>query len=140
MRIEITPLVTLPEIIAGDDVGRLIGEAARREAYTIDASVIVAVAQKIVSKAEGCVVDLSTIQPSALAARYASEWDKDPRVIEVVLTQSKRIVKMDPGNRDCRNSAWLTFARMRESINRIQRTESLSPCCRRIPMARRSES
>src|SRR6202035_3662224 len=63
----------------------------------IDSSVVVAVAQKIVSKSEGAVVDLRTIQPSALATSWAKECGKDPRLIELVLSQSRRIVKMDGG-------------------------------------------
>lgn len=94
MRIEIEALATLPEVRAGDDLAALIRQAAGRP---IDGSVILAVAQKIVSKAEGAVVDLRTIQPSALAARWATEWGKDPRLIELILMQSRRIVKMDRG-------------------------------------------
>ncbi len=58
---------------------------------------IVAVAQKIVSKAEGAIVDLREIQPSALARSWAGEWNKDPRLMELILSQSRRIVKMDRG-------------------------------------------
>ena len=97
MRIEIAALTTLPEIQPHDDLARLIDEAATREAQAIDASVLLAVAQKIVSKAEGCVVDLRTISPSSIACRWAQEWDKDPRLIELILSQSRRIVKMDRG-------------------------------------------
>ena len=56
-----------------------------------------AVAQKIVSKAEGAIVDLREIQPSALARSWAAEWNKDARLIELILAQSRRIVKMDRG-------------------------------------------
>src|SRR5207302_9225568 len=58
---------------------------------------ILAVTQKIVSKAEGCIVALDTIEPSALAQAWAAQWDKDARVVELVLRQSKRIVRMDRG-------------------------------------------
>jgi coenzyme F420-0:L-glutamate ligase/coenzyme F420-1:gamma-L-glutamate ligase len=57
----------------------------------------VAVAQKIVSKAEGAIVDLREIRPSALAQSWAEEWQKDARLIELILAQSRRIVKMDRG-------------------------------------------
>jgi len=59
--------------------------------------VVVAVAQKIVSKAEGAIVDLREIQPSALAGYWAAEHGKDPRLIELIFAQSRRIVKMDRG-------------------------------------------
>jgi coenzyme F420-0:L-glutamate ligase/coenzyme F420-1:gamma-L-glutamate ligase len=97
MRIEIDSLRTLPEIRTRDDLAALIREAARREEQLIGASVVVAVAQKIVSKAEGAVVDLRNLQPSHLAAQWAAEWNKDPRLIELILMQSRRIVKMDRG-------------------------------------------
>jgi coenzyme F420-0:L-glutamate ligase/coenzyme F420-1:gamma-L-glutamate ligase len=58
---------------------------------------VLAVAQKIVSKAEGAMVDLREIQPSPLARSWSEEWKKDARLIELILTQSRRIVKMDRG-------------------------------------------
>ena len=66
-------------------------------ASNIDPTVVLAVAQKIVSKAEGAIVDLRKIQPSALAQSWAAEWNKDARLIELILSQSRRIVKMDRG-------------------------------------------
>jgi len=77
----------------GADLAALIGHAAAG----IDETVVLAVAQKIVSKAEGAIVDLRQIQPSPLARSWASEWNKDPRLIELILAQSRRIVKMDRG-------------------------------------------
>jgi coenzyme F420-0:L-glutamate ligase / coenzyme F420-1:gamma-L-glutamate ligase len=97
MRLEITALSTLPEVRRDDDLALLIRQAAAREGQTIDRSVVVAVAQKIVSKAEGAVVDLREIRPSALARSWAAEWSKDERLIELILAQSQRIVKMDRG-------------------------------------------
>jgi coenzyme F420-0:L-glutamate ligase / coenzyme F420-1:gamma-L-glutamate ligase len=79
MRLEITALATLPE------------------GQPIDAAVILAVAQKVVSKAEGAIVDLRGITPSALARSWAATSGKDARLIELVLAQSRRIVKMDRG-------------------------------------------
>jgi coenzyme F420-0:L-glutamate ligase/coenzyme F420-1:gamma-L-glutamate ligase len=63
----------------------------------MDRWVVLAVAQKIASKAEGAVVDLREIHPSALARSWAAEWKKDARLIELILSQSRRIVKMDRG-------------------------------------------
>jgi coenzyme F420-0:L-glutamate ligase/coenzyme F420-1:gamma-L-glutamate ligase len=93
MRIEIVALSSLPEIRPGDDLAALI----RGAAGDIDQTVVLVVAQKIVSKAEGALVDLREIQPSALARSWAQEWNKDARLIELILAQSKRIVKMDRG-------------------------------------------
>jgi coenzyme F420-0:L-glutamate ligase/coenzyme F420-1:gamma-L-glutamate ligase len=92
MRLEIAALQNLPEVRPGDDLAALI-----RPAADIDESVIVAVAQKIVSKSEGAIVDLREIQPSALARSWAAEWNKDARLIELILAQSRRIVRMDRG-------------------------------------------
>jgi coenzyme F420-0:L-glutamate ligase/coenzyme F420-1:gamma-L-glutamate ligase len=97
MRIDIDSLRTLPEIRAGDDLAVLICEAAGREEQVITQSAVIAVAQKIVSKAEGAVVDLRTVQPSRMAVQWAREWNKDPRLVELILMQSRRIVKMDRG-------------------------------------------
>jgi len=97
MRIEITALSTLPEVRPGDDLAALICEAAEREQQRLDTAVVLAVAQKIISKAEGAVVDLREMEPSALAKSWAAEWGKDARLIELILRQSRRIVKMDRG-------------------------------------------
>jgi coenzyme F420-0:L-glutamate ligase/coenzyme F420-1:gamma-L-glutamate ligase len=93
MRLEIVALAGLPEVRPGDDLAALVRDIAR----DMDQSVIVAVAQKIVSKSEGAIVDLRQMQPSALAKSWAEEWKKDPRLIELILAQSRRIVKMDRG-------------------------------------------
>src|SRR5690242_6042409 len=97
MRIEIAGLETLPEVCPGDDLRSLIQTAAAREQQPSDGSVLVAVAQKIVSKSEGAIVDLRKIEPSAMARTWAAAWGKDPRLIELILAQSRRIVKMDRG-------------------------------------------
>jgi coenzyme F420-0:L-glutamate ligase/coenzyme F420-1:gamma-L-glutamate ligase len=97
MRIEIAALSTLPEVRPRDDLAGLIRQAAAREGQSIDRSVLVTVAQKVISKAEGAIVDLREIAPSRLAQSWAAEWGKDPRLIELVLMQSRRVVKMDRG-------------------------------------------
>jgi coenzyme F420-0:L-glutamate ligase/coenzyme F420-1:gamma-L-glutamate ligase len=51
------------------------------------------VTSKIVSKAEGCAIELDDVDPSAFALRWAEQWEKDPRVVEVVLSESRRIVR-----------------------------------------------
>src|ERR1019366_2178418 len=97
MRLEIAALTTLPEVRPGDDLALLIRQAAAAEGQTIDRSAMLAVAQKIVSKAEGGIIDLREIHPSALARSWAAEHNKDPRLIELIFAQSRRIVKMDRG-------------------------------------------
>ncbi|PWU02914.1 MAG: coenzyme F420-0:L-glutamate ligase [Terriglobia bacterium] len=97
MRLEIAGLASLPEVQRDDDLAALIREAAAREQQPLDVSVLVAVAQKIVSKAEGAIANLREIEPSAFARSWAAEWGKDPRLIELILQQSRRIVRMDRG-------------------------------------------
>jgi coenzyme F420-0:L-glutamate ligase / coenzyme F420-1:gamma-L-glutamate ligase len=101
MHIEITALAGMPEVRPGDDLAALIRDRAAHEGQAIDGSVALAIAQKVVSKAEGAIVDLRAIEPSALARSWAAECGpqlrKDPRLIELILAQSRRIVKMDRG-------------------------------------------
>jgi coenzyme F420-0:L-glutamate ligase/coenzyme F420-1:gamma-L-glutamate ligase len=87
----------IPEVQQGDDVASLIIEALREaEISALDRDVLV-VAQKIVSKAEGRIVRLDSVVPSTRAREWASAYDKDARVVEVVLRESKRIVRMERG-------------------------------------------
>ena len=83
-----------PEVRPGDDLNRMIGEAV---AGDLRAGDVLVVTHKIVSKAEGRLVDLRTIQPSALAKGYATRHGKDARQVEVVFRESRRIVRMDRG-------------------------------------------
>ena len=82
----------IPEVRPGDDVGGLIVAAARSGPGLEDGDVIV-VTQKIVSKAEGRVVSLSGVDPSPEAERLAAETEKDPRLVELILRESVRIVR-----------------------------------------------
>jgi coenzyme F420-0:L-glutamate ligase/coenzyme F420-1:gamma-L-glutamate ligase len=87
----------LPDVAVGDDLAALIVAALRRGGESLHAGDVVVVAQKVVSKAEGAVVRLDEVQPSARAGQWASAWGKDPRVVEVVLRESQRIVRMERG-------------------------------------------
>jgi coenzyme F420-0:L-glutamate ligase/coenzyme F420-1:gamma-L-glutamate ligase len=87
----------IPEIEAGNDLGRIIAEACRAQGETLQDGDVLVVTQKAVSKAEGRFVNLSDVEPSPLAIEIATPWEKDPRHVEVVLRESKRIVKMDRG-------------------------------------------
>jgi len=87
----------IPEILPGLDLGEIIAQSTRKANLEIDPGDIFVVAQKIVSKAEGQVVSLDTIEPSSTALRWAEFYDKDARIIEVVLKESKRLVRMERG-------------------------------------------
>jgi coenzyme F420-0:L-glutamate ligase / coenzyme F420-1:gamma-L-glutamate ligase len=95
--IEIIPLIGLPEVASGDDVARLLVEAAKEQGLVPRQRDVFVVAQKIVSKAEGRIVHLDTIKPSERAERWAAEHHKDPRVIEIVLREASGIVRMERG-------------------------------------------
>jgi coenzyme F420-0:L-glutamate ligase/coenzyme F420-1:gamma-L-glutamate ligase len=83
----------LPEIRSREDLAGRIVSAARKAKLHFQEGDILVVAQKIVSKAEGALVRLATVKPSAKARRIAKRMKKDPRVIEVVLKESRRIVR-----------------------------------------------
>src|ERR1051325_1572507 len=95
--IRLIGLTAIPEIAQGDDLAAVIGRAARASNVEILGGDIFVVAQKIVSKAQGRTVRLSSVEPSALALSWASEFDKDPRMVEVVLRESRRVVRMERG-------------------------------------------
>ena len=87
----------MPEITLGNELAVLILEACRRENLELVDGDVVVVTQKIVSKAEGCVELLSNVDPSLIAATFARESGKDPRLVELALREAKRIVRMDRG-------------------------------------------
>ena len=96
LSVQLLPLTGLPEICEGDDLARLIVQAARKQHTELRQHDILVVAQKILSKAEGRVARLSSVQPSARALQLAAARNKDPRLVEVILQESRRIVRDDP--------------------------------------------
>ncbi|HEY5204763.1 MAG TPA: coenzyme F420-0:L-glutamate ligase, partial [Roseiarcus sp.] len=95
--LEVIALDGLPLIKAGDDLVELIASSLKRSGVEPRAQDVLVVAQKIVSKAEGRMVDLATIEPSANARTLAAEVDKDPRLVEVILSESVRVVRARRG-------------------------------------------
>jgi coenzyme F420-0:L-glutamate ligase/coenzyme F420-1:gamma-L-glutamate ligase len=95
--LEIVPLLGMPLIRAGDDLVELIALALKRNGVTLFSGDVLVVAQKIVSKAENRVVDLATIKPSEQAIALATDVDKDARLVEVILSESVRIVRARRG-------------------------------------------
>ncbi len=95
--VTLTSLRGLPEVRPGDDVAEMLWTvAARQGLHFLDGDVLV-VAHKVISKAEGRLVDLKTVVPSAFARRAAAELNKDPRLVEVILGETRRIVRLDRG-------------------------------------------
>ena len=97
--IRVLALDGIPEIREGDDLGHFIGNAIQRTAGALPLTRedVLVVTQKIVSKAEGAVVDLTTVEPRREAIRFAKAYDRDPRQIEVVLREARRVVRMENG-------------------------------------------
>jgi coenzyme F420-0:L-glutamate ligase/coenzyme F420-1:gamma-L-glutamate ligase len=94
--IELLPVAGLPEIRKGDDLARVIVDSARQSQLVFQNGDILVIAQKIISKAEGRLVRLSTLKPSSRALPLAAKLKKDPRFVEVILRESRRIVRSDP--------------------------------------------
>jgi coenzyme F420-0:L-glutamate ligase / coenzyme F420-1:gamma-L-glutamate ligase len=94
-RIELIGLRTIPEVKPGDDVAHLVWSAARHEGAGIEADDVIVVAQKIFSKAEGRIVRLRSVAASAVARTWACTLRADPRFVEVVLCESRRIIRMN---------------------------------------------
>jgi coenzyme F420-0:L-glutamate ligase / coenzyme F420-1:gamma-L-glutamate ligase len=95
--LEILGLAGIPEVREGDAVGQLIARAARGAEVDLTDGDVVIVAQKVVSKAEGRVRDLSEISPGERASELARELGKDPRLVELILSESERLVRAERG-------------------------------------------
>jgi coenzyme F420-0:L-glutamate ligase/coenzyme F420-1:gamma-L-glutamate ligase len=95
--LRIIGLPGIPIVTPGMDLAALIQQAATAAPLPLQAGDILVVTQKVVSKAEGHLIHLKDVTPSPLAKNFAQQWGKDPRHVEVVLQQSRRIVKMDRG-------------------------------------------
>ncbi len=93
--VEIFGVAGIPEIRAGDALGRMISEACEAQGSALKAGDILVVTQKIVSKSEGRLVELSSVSPSEFALSFAARSGRDPRLVELVLRESKAIVRMD---------------------------------------------
>jgi coenzyme F420-0:L-glutamate ligase/coenzyme F420-1:gamma-L-glutamate ligase len=96
--IEIFPVKGLPLITEGTDIGKLVCEAAANQGTPIREHDIIVVTHVAVSKAEGSVVDLNHVKPSAQAMEIAEKVGKDPRLVEVVLRESKELLRVGPNS------------------------------------------
>ena len=96
-RLELTGVSGVPLVEPGDDVAAILIAAMERNALAPRSSDVLVIAQKIVSKAEGRFVDLAAVEPSARAVEVGRAIEKDPRLVEVILGESRRIVRQRPG-------------------------------------------
>ncbi|QQG49015.1 MAG: coenzyme F420-0:L-glutamate ligase [archaeon] len=93
----IRPLPGLPEVGEGADIAEMIVEAARRSKFRLENGDVVVVKQKIVSKSEGRLVRISGVVPGKRAKALAAEQGKDPRLVELILKESRRVVRAGHG-------------------------------------------
>jgi coenzyme F420-0:L-glutamate ligase/coenzyme F420-1:gamma-L-glutamate ligase len=94
------PLAGIPEVRPGDDLAALLAAAAPEGGFL--PGDVLCVAHKVVSKAEGRVVDLRGVTPHERAISLALEWDKDPRKLQVVLDEAAEVLRADGGRLICR--------------------------------------
>jgi coenzyme F420-0:L-glutamate ligase/coenzyme F420-1:gamma-L-glutamate ligase len=95
--LELLAVPGLPMVGPGDDLASLIARGLSRGAIELRDHDVLAVAQKVVSKAEGRTVDVAKVVPSPRAIELAGQIDKDPRLVELVLSESVRVVRSRPG-------------------------------------------
>ena len=96
-RLELIALEGIPEVAPGDDVAAHIADAAAATGLALADEDVLVVTQKIVSKAEGRLVELASITPSDFARGWAERWGRDARQVELVLRESASVVRMGPG-------------------------------------------
>jgi len=93
--ITLIPITGIPEIQERDDLAKIVSDAASAGGLSIEDGDILVFAQKIVSKSEGRIVDLNDVTPSDFAQTLSKEVSKDPRLVEVILSETTKIIKMD---------------------------------------------
>jgi coenzyme F420-0:L-glutamate ligase/coenzyme F420-1:gamma-L-glutamate ligase len=97
--VEVFALEGIPEVRPGDDLSALLVAALGRaaDALPLREDDVLVVTQKVISKAEGAIVDLTTVEPRPEAVEFARRWDRDPRQLEVVLREARRVVRWQNG-------------------------------------------
>ncbi len=98
MTLILNPLPGLPLVRPGDDLSALILAGLARTGLTLQDGDVIVLAQKIVSKAEGRLVNLDTMQPSPRARELAVQANKDPRLVELILRESREVLRVRPGS------------------------------------------
>ncbi len=96
-KVKVAPLLGIKRVRPGDDIAELLLEAIAECGLSVEDGDIVVVTQKVVSKSEGRIVELAGVEPRERARRLAKELAKDPRVVELVLRESRRIVRKGHG-------------------------------------------
>jgi coenzyme F420-0:L-glutamate ligase/coenzyme F420-1:gamma-L-glutamate ligase len=95
--LRVVALPGVPTVDPGDDLVAVVHDSLRRNEIELRSSDVLVIASKVVSRAEGCFVDLASVTPSERARRLAAETDKDPRLVELILRESTEISRTKPG-------------------------------------------
>jgi coenzyme F420-0:L-glutamate ligase/coenzyme F420-1:gamma-L-glutamate ligase len=120
--LEVAALQGLPEIRPGDDLAAVIAEAVGADLRAGD---VIAIAHKVVSKAEGRIVRLADVTPGERALALADEHGKDPRVVEVVLSEAEELVRADAGRFICRTRHGFVCANAGVDASNVSEPDSL---------------
>src|SRR4030065_2504025 len=96
--IEIIAVENLPRIARGDNIAKLIVDSTEKQNTPIQEKDVIVITHKIVSKAEGNVVDLDDVSPSERAKKLAMKTGKEPDLVEVILRETREIVRVGPNS------------------------------------------
>ena len=97
MTLTLTPVQNIPLVEPGDELALIIHEALDKQGLTLESGDILVITQKIVSKAENRFVNFAMINPSDEATNLATQVEKDPRLIELIIRESKKVLRYRPG-------------------------------------------
>ncbi len=120
--VRVIPVPGLPEIRPPGDLPSIVVQATRAAGCGVEDGDVFVVTQKVVSKAEGRIVDLATVTPGAFARTIAEQWEKDPRQVEVVLAETKRIVRMGHGVMICETHHGFVCANAGVDASNVEQT------------------
>ncbi|MBM86496.1 MAG: coenzyme F420-0:L-glutamate ligase [Rhodospirillaceae bacterium] len=123
-RMILTALTGVPEVTPGDDLVQVVADSINVSGEILINGDILVVAQKIVSKAEGRIVDFDSVKPSQRALVLAEQVDKDPRHVELVLQESNEVVKYRPGVLIVEQKLGLVMANAGIDHSNIQQNEA----------------
>jgi len=112
----------IPEVHAADNLPSMIVDAARSNSIGLQDGDVLVVTQKVVSKAEARIVDLEAVRPSPFALRYAETFEKDARQVEVVLGETRRIVRMGHGVMICETHHGFICANAGVDASNVEKT------------------
>ncbi len=96
--VQTIPIEKIPLIAEGDRIGKILAEAAEKQGTPLEERDIIVVTHKIISKSEGRTVNLDTVSPSEQAKQLAQKTSKDPALVEIMLRETKEIVRIGPNS------------------------------------------